>query len=259
MKSIIVSVTGLLCTLFLQAASITPCKVTGTILEKTTGMPIEFAEISIYQAGTDKFVTGTVSNPKGQFTLGKLSAGNYYITYSYLGYEKQKSAPFSLKGKQGAIDFGKLYLAPAVQQLNEVVIQGKRSTYIQSIDKKVFNVGKDLMSASGSISDLMQNIPSVQVDVEGNVSLRGNGNVEILINGKPSTLMNARTRADVLQQLPANEVERIEVITNPSAQYKPDGVSGIINIVMNKQKKTGMNGSVIANIGTQGRKSVRPP
>lgn len=138
-------------------------------------------------------------------------------------------------------------------KLQSVVVTGRRSTYVQGLDKKVFNVGSDLMSASGSLADLMQNIPSVQVDVDGSISLRGNENVEILINGKPSTMMNARTRADVLQQLPANDIERIEVITNPSAQYKPDGVNGIINIIMKKQHKTGLNGSVSANVGSQGR------
>ena len=109
------------------------------------------------------------------------------------------------------------------------------------------------MSSSGSLSDLLQNIPSVQVDVEGNVSLRGNENVQILINGKQSTMMNARTRAEVLQQLPAGDIERIEIITNPSAQYKPDGVSGILNIVMKKQRKVGVNGNIMANIGNEGR------
>ena len=116
--------------------------------------------------------------------------------------------------------------------LDEVVVQGRRSTYVMRIDKRVFNVGTDLMSTTGLVSDLMRNIPSVQVDVEGNVSLRGSESVNILIDGKPSTLMNTRTRADALRQIPASEIERIEVITNPSAQYKPDGVSGIINLVI---------------------------
>ncbi len=138
-------------------------------------------------------------------------------------------------------------------QLGEVVVQGRRSTYAQHLDKRVFNVGTDLMSASGSVSDLMRNIPSVQVDVDGNVSLRGNENVSILIDGKPSTLMNARIRADALRQIPASEIEKIEVITNPSAQYKPDGVSGIINLVMKKEKQQGLSGSIAANVGTRKR------
>jgi len=140
--------------------------------------------------------------------------------------------------------------------LDEVVVQGRRSTYTLHIDKRIFNMGTDLASTSGSVSDLMRNIPSVQVDVEGNVSLRGSENVTILIDGKPSTLMNARTRADALRQIPASEIERIEVITNPSAQYKPDGVSGIINIVRKKQRTAGLNGSLSANVGTRERRNA---
>ncbi|WP_041579495.1 TonB-dependent receptor domain-containing protein [Bacteroides helcogenes] len=254
MKKMILSLTLCLCTILVQAvAGVLPDNVKGTILEKTTNTPVEFANVGIYQATTDKFITGTVSNAKGCFSIQGLSQGNYYIQFSYIGYEKQKTAPFTIKNNRNIINLGKLYLIPSAQQLDEVVVKGKKSTYVQSIDKKVFNVGQDLMSASGSASDLMQNIPSVQVDVEGNISLRGNENVEILINGKPSTLMNARTRADVLQQLPANDIERVEIITNPSAQYKPDGVSGIINIVMKKQRTAGFNGNATANIGSQGR------
>ena len=140
--------------------------------------------------------------------------------------------------------------------LDEVVVQGRRSTYVMRIDKRVFNVGTDLLSTSGSVSDLMRNIPSVQVDVEGNVSLRGSESVNILIDGKPSTLMSTRTRADALRQIPASEIERIEVITNPSAQYKPDGVSGIINLVMKKEKQRGWSGNVAGGVGTGGRRNA---
>lgn len=140
-------------------------------------------------------------------------------------------------------------------ELGEVVVAVRRPTYVQHIDKRVFNVGSDVMSQSASASELMQNIPSVQVDVDGNVSLRGNENVTILIDGKPSTLMGARTRADALRQIPANQIERIEVVNNPSAQFKPDGTSGIINIVMKQLKdhpKT-IDGQLTANVGTHER------
>lgn len=141
------------------------------------------------------------------------------------------------------------------QHLGEVVVTARRPTYVQHIDKRVFNVGSDAMSQSVSASELMQNIPSVQVDVDGNVSLRGNENVTILIDGKPSTLMGTRTRADALRQIPANQIERIEVINNPSAQFKPDGTSGIINIVMKQLKEhpKRVDGTVTANVGTKER------
>lgn len=137
------------------------------------------------------------------------------------------------------------------QRLGEAVVRVRRPAYVQHIDKKVFNASSDVMSASLSASELMQNIPSVQVDVDGNVSLRGDENVKILIDGKPSTLMSVRTRADALRQIPASQIERIEIISNPSAQYKPDGTSGIINIVMKQNgKKRGLSGSLTANGGT---------
>lgn len=141
------------------------------------------------------------------------------------------------------------------QHLGEVVVTARRPTYVQHIDKRVFNVGSDAMSQSVSASELMQNIPSVQVDVDGNISLRGNENVTILIDGKPSTLMGARTRADALRQIPANQIERIEVINNPSAQFKPDGTSGIINIVMKQLKEhpKRVDGTITANVGTKER------
>ena len=149
---------------------------------------------------------------------------------------------FAVDGR-GITDLGALYLCRSSGRLGEVVVRGRRSTYVQHLGKRVFNVGTDLMSAAGLVSDLMRNIPSVQVDVEGNVSLRGSEGVSILIDGKPSVLMSARTRADALRQIPAGEVERIEVITNPSAQYKPDGVSGIINLVMKSDRRRGWSGT----------------
>ncbi|MDD3227699.1 MAG: TonB-dependent receptor [Oscillospiraceae bacterium] len=259
MKTIIsfILIIGCLYAMPICAADVSGYTVTGTVLDKMTGQPIEYANITIRQAKTDKFITGVVSGQTGCFKIELVTAaGDYYLTYSYIGYGTEKSEVFSLKGAARSINLGNLYLSVSAQQIDEVTVTGKRSTYIQNIDKKIFNVGSDLMSASGSMSDLMQNIPSVQVDMEGNVSLRGNENVEILINGKPSTLMNARTRADVLQQLPASDIERVEVITNPSAQYKPDGVSGIINIVMKKQRKAGFNGTLSANTGSQGRNNA---
>lgn len=242
--------------LLIAAYGATPAKdnrkIVGRILEKVSETPIEFANIGLYRNSDSSFVAGTISDEKGGFYLSSISEGKYYIEYSFIGYQKQKSAVFTVD-LQGDLDLGNLYLQPEVMHLNEVVVQGKRPLYVSKTDKKVFNVSEDLMSTSGSISDLLQNIPSVQVDAAGNVSLRGSDKVNILVNGKASAMMNSRSRTDVLSQLSASNIERIEVITNPSAQYKPDGVSGIINIVMKKSNETGFNGSVLANVGTQER------
>ena len=136
---------------------------------------------------------------------------------------------------------------------SQIVVTGQRPAAHTSIDRKTYAVGHDLQSASGSVADVLRNLPSVDVDAQGNVSLRGDPNVQILIDGKPSTSMNGANREETLQQLPANSIDRIEVMTNPSAQYKPDGTSGLINIITKKNRKPGESGSAIASLGTDGR------
>lgn len=137
--------------------------------------------------------------------------------------------------------------------LSELIVEGHKSTFSAGLDKKVFNVGSDLVSSGGSAGDLMQNIPSVDVDLDGVVRLRGSENVTILINGKPSAMMGARTRGDALSQMSADNIEKIEIITNPSAEYKPDGMSGIINIILKKNSRDGFNGTVNAAVGSYNR------
>ncbi len=226
--------------------------VSGTIIENSTKRPIEFANVNIHEKNNDSIIQGTVSDIKGKFEFGKIADGEYYLSYSFLGYAKKNTESFTIGQQNKNYDASELLIEPTANEIKEVEITGEKSTFTNSIDRKVFNVGKDLLSTTGSVSDLMQNIPSLQVDIEGNVSLRGSENVMVLINGKPSSLMGAN-RAAVLQQLPANMIERIEVITNPSAKYKPDGTSGIINIVMKKNKSLGLNGSITANAGIDNR------
>jgi len=140
-----------------------------------------------------------------------------------------------------------------VVKMEAVSVEAKNQTFLNSIDRKIYNVGKDIQATTGSASDLLQNIPSVQVDIDGNLSLRGESSVQVLIDGKSSALMGTASRADVLAQLPADSIERIEVITNPSAMYKPDGAGGIINIVTKKKKTPGFSGSVKATVGNKRR------
>ena len=229
--------------------------ISGTIIDNQTKKPVEYATIVIQKKIDDTVIDGTVTDSKGKFIFENIAPGEYYISYSFIGYAKKSSPPFSIDAQHKSIILGELYLEPAVQELNNVEVVGEKSTFTSSIDRKTFNIGKDIMTTSGTASELMQHIPSLQVDIEGNVSLRGSGNVLILINGRPSSLMGAN-RAAVLQQMPANTIEKIEVITNPSAKYKPDGTSGIINIVLKKNKDLGFNGSVIANVGNAWRSNA---
>jgi len=227
-------------------------KITGLIVEKGNDTPVEYASIQLLKITDHSPVEGTTSDPKGNFSISNVAFGEYSLAISFMGFEKLELPNIRLTKEQSTVNLGRILLEASTIAVEEVTVQGKRSTYKQTIDKKVFNVGTDLTSSSGSVSDLMQNVPSLQVDMEGNVSLRGSENVQILINGKPSALMG-KNRAEVLQQLPANSVERIEVITNPSAKYKPDGTSGIINLILKKDRKDGFNGTFTANTGNKER------
>lgn len=224
----------------------------GIIIEKSSDKPLEFANVLIKSKKDSSVVQGTVTNKSGSFEFEGLPYGEFKIIYSFIGFDKMESKAFTLDAKQSRLDIGKLYISETSNSIEGVEVVGQKSTFINSIDRKTFNVGQDLTSKTGSVSELLQNVPSVQVDIDGNVALRGSDNVMILINGKPSALMGAN-RAAVLQQMPANSIEKIEIITNPSAKYKPDGTSGIINIVLKKNKSLGMNGSISANAGNDNR------
>ena len=226
--------------------------VSGVIFEKTSNKPLEFANVIIRNNSDSSKFQGTVTGSKGEFTFDKLAFGEYRIIYSFIGFDKVESPVFVLNSRQSKLNLGKLYISESTASLGEISVTAQRSTFINSIDRKTFNVGQDVMSKTGSVSELLQNVPSVQVDIDGNVSLRGSGNVMFLINGKPSALMGANKVA-VLQQMPANSIEKIEIITNPSAKYKPDGTSGIINIVLKKDKSLGLNGLVSMNAGNDNR------
>lgn len=234
-----------------QAQTRTKGALTGRVVEKATGQAIEFATVALHDAASDTMAGGCVTDSTGAFTLDGVAPGDYTVECSFVGCQPVRSGKFTVERGRTA-DAGTLYLSEG-EELADVVVEGRRSTFVAKLDRKVFNVGEDVMSASGSAADIMQNIPSVEVDLDGSVSLRGSDNVTILINGKPSAMMGGKTRADALSQLSASAIERIEVLTNPSAEYKPDGVGGIINIVMKKEAATGVNGSLTANAGSAGR------
>lgn len=236
----------------LQAQKPAKGSILGIITDKETKEPVEFATV-ILQSETDSSqISGTTTDAKGKFRFEKIEDGKYKISYSFIGFEKQRTQLITVNEKNRIINVGMLGLSVSNQELKDIEVIGERSTYTNTIDRKVFNVGKDLIGKTGSASDLMQNVPSISVDIDGNISLRGSENVMVLINGKPSALMGTN-RAAVLQQMPASTIERIEVITNPSAKFKPDGTSGIINIVIKKNKNPGVNGTIQANAGNEQR------
>ena len=212
--------------------------VTGTILDKEFQEPIPYATISVTNPAGE-LVTGTVSSPEGTFSLEKLPEGKYFFKIQYMGYNTF-TQDMEISTTRQKIDMGIIYLEAAVAELDDVTIVAEISTIEQRIDRKVVNVGKDLTTAGASAADIMNNIPSVSVDQDGNISLRGNPNVRILIDGKPSN-MDAAT---VLKTIPSTSIKQIELITNPSAKYNPEGMSGIINIILHKNSNMGFNGDL---------------
>ena len=225
---------------------------TGVIQDKSSKQSVEFATVQLLSGSDSAVIKTTLTDKKGKFLFDKISKGNYVLSCSFIGYEKTLMPVLVNQKRENA---GVIEISLLSTNMSEVVVTSRKSLLNTSIDRKVYNVGQDIMASSGSASDILKNIPSVEVDIEGLVSLRGSTNVMILINGRPSPLMG-KSRAEVLQQLPANSIERIEVITNPSARYRPDGTSGIINIVMKKNTNQGWNGSVIANVGNRDRRNA---
>jgi len=223
--------------------------IAGIVQDFATKKPIEFATVQLLSGIDSMIVQTTVTDHKGKFSIEQIVAGNYILRYSFIGYEVVLM-PITINQKKENV--GIVEIRAASKDLSEVTVTSRKSLLNTSIDRKVYNVTQDIMAQSGSASDILKNIPSVEVNIDGEVALRGSTDVMILINGRPSPLMG-KSRAEVLQQLPANSIERIEVITNPSARYKPEGTSGIINIVLKKNIKSGWNGSAVFNLGNSNR------
>ena len=223
--------------------------ISGKIVDAKNPAPVEYANIVLFDTVTQSMVTGVVSDSNGFFRIKDIPMGNYYIEYSFIGYAKQRTRTLTISKNRTKFDLGELKLAPSAVTMDEVNITAEKSMMISKIDRKVFNVQKDIMAQTGTVTDVLQTIPSVTVDVDGNISLRGSESVTVLINGRPSVMAGIAN----LNQMPASLIERIEVITNPSAKYRPDGTGGIINIILKKEQKAGFNSILGANAGNHSR------
>jgi len=225
--------------------------ITGKIVETNNGGPIEFATVLVGDPTNQKPIVGTTTLQDGSFTL-ETTASEFYIEVSFIGFTtKRFDSPTIVDGK---INLGTVTIAEDSQQLDEVVVEGEVSQTVFKLDKRVFNVGADLSSTGASALEVLNNVPSVNVNIEGAVSLRGSQGVQMLINGKPSVIANEQGNA--LGTLTADMIGRIEVITNPSAKYDAEGTSGIINIVLKKEEKKGLNGAVTLNTGVPNNHSL---
>ncbi|BDX38161.1 TonB-dependent receptor [Tenuifilaceae bacterium CYCD] len=221
----------------------------GFVFDSTANQPLEYATISLVKADNKKVITGTISDASGFFKISGVEFGKYTVEITFIGYFTKKIEGVEISPKNKSIDIGQVELKPATRTMEEVVVKADRPTLQYKIDKKVINVSQQHTSASGTAAELLENIPSVTTDIDGNVSLRGSTSFTVLIDGKPTVL----EPSEALAQIPASQIENIEIITNPSAKFDPDGVAGIINIIMKKNKLQGFSGIFNLNGGTQNR------
>lgn len=222
----------------------------GNLVEEESAQPVPYATVALYATNTNELITGITSDEGGKFSISTTKT-DFYVKISFMGYETKTLREFTIS--EGVANLGTISLAPDTQMLNQIVVEGETSKMVFQLDKRVFNVGKDLSTTGGSALDILNNVPSVNVNIEGEVSLRGSGGVQILINGKPSILADG---GNALGTITADMIESIEVITNPSAKYEASGTSGILNIILKKEEKEGWNGSISANTGIPANHSI---
>ncbi|MEJ6793239.1 MAG: outer membrane beta-barrel family protein [Lacinutrix sp.] len=241
-KTIITTTLSLFLSFFVFAQK--EVTITGKILEQDTNFPLEWATIVVSNPTDGKIINGGSADENGEFTI-KLDSGTYNVSFEFISFEKT-----TIKAKEinESLDFGTIYLREDATTLEEVELIAEKTTVEIKLDKKIYNIGKDLTVRGGTVSDVLDNVPSVSVDVEGNVALRGKDNVRILINGKPSGLVGLNS-TDALRQLPAESIEKVEVITSPSARYDAEGTGGILNIILRRSKLQGLNGAITTNVG----------
>jgi len=223
----------------------------GKVLDGQSNEAVEFAAISLYSTDEpDRLVTGGISGEGGYFKIEGISAGKYIVKASFIGFkELVYPEEVLLNGAESEVNLGTIRLISDTQQLQEVAVEADKEIMVNSIDKKSFNVEQDATSQGGDASDVLSKLPSVDVDMDGNVSLRGSEGVTILINGKLSA-MSGQDASAVLDQIPSSSIESVEVITNPSAKYSAEGTAGIINIILKKGEKKGTSGSASVSAGT---------
>ena len=245
MKKFLLLLVGVLAPL---CAAMAQGSVRGKVVDKATGEAVEFVNVVASLKGSDNITGGVITDADGAFRIEGLGYGSYVLTVSYIGYQST-TREFTLSAQAKSAHFKQIAIEEDNQMLGEVEVTGIRSQMKFEIDKKVFNVDQAIAATGGSASDILQNIPSVEVDTEGTVSLRGSESVTVWINGKAQGL-TADNQGDILEQMPAESIERIEVITNPSAKYSPEGTVGIINIVLKRDRKAGYYGSAQVGANT---------
>lgn len=225
-------------------------RISGTVTDSTTQKPVEFAMVALTDVATNKPIDGAVCDDKGKFTINKVAPGNYKVVISFIGFES-RSIRVNVADKKDDIDLGKVTISPTVEVLKEVTVTGQKALVEERVDRTIYNAENDVTTRGGDATDVLKRVPMLSVDLDGNVSLRGNQNIQVLINNKPSTIV-ASSIADALKQIPADQIKAVEVITSPSAKYDAEGSAGIINIVTKKNTLEGLTLGVDMGAGLRG-------
>ena len=221
-------------------------KIKGKIFEAETKTPMEYANVAVYRKVDSKLITGGITDATGSFEIEDLPYDTYFVEAGFVGFEKTTINEVKIIPNSSSIDLGTIELSVNRTHVKEVEVVGERSRVEYKIDKKVINVTNDINASGGNAVTVLENTPSVEVDIDGNLSLRGSSNFTVLIDGRPSVLSGS----DALKQIPSAAIQNIEIITNPSVKYDPDGMAGIINVVMKRNVLSGVNGILNVNLGT---------
>ena len=233
-----------------QNGSSTIGKISGKIIDSITTQPIEYATISLISQANNKIVNGATANSKGVFNLVNISEGSYKLLVDFMGYKRYEKNNIVISKQNPNVVIGNIALINKQTTLKAVTITADKSFVENKIDKIVYNTEKDIKSQGGVASDILNKLPQVSVDVDGNVELQGNSNIRFLIDGKPSILFGSNI-TDVLQSIPSSQIQSIEIITNPGAKYDAEGTGGIINIILKKSNAQGINGNISLSGGTR--------
>ncbi|WP_223033363.1 TonB-dependent receptor domain-containing protein [Hanstruepera marina] len=225
--------------------------ISGSVVEQQTNYAIPYATVALYSKNDESLITGVISDDNGIFTIDRISQGSYFLKISFMGYKDYVIDPLELNTSETTINLGVIALEQNYEALEEVVVKSKTKAIRNRIDKQVLSVSSNLTATGGTAVDALKLSPSIQIDSDNNVKLRGSTKFIVLINGKPTTL----SAQDVLKQTPANSIKDIEVITNPSVKYNAEGGAGIINIILKKGYASGFNGMVNASVGTKDKYS----
>jgi outer membrane receptor protein involved in Fe transport len=225
-------------------------RISGTVIDSITKKPMDYTTVGLYRSGGKSPITGVVTDEKGNFKLDNVKPGNYKLVISFIGYPSKTIDPVVTTASKPDNKLGTVLISPGAKTLKEVNVVGQAPLIENRIDKIVYNAEKDLTAAGGNATDVLQKVPLVAVDLNGNVSIRGDQNVRVLINGKPSGATSA-SLSDVLKTIPADQIKSIEVVTSPSAKYDAEGSAGILNIITKQKNVSGISGSVSGGVGTR--------